>query len=79
MDLRTAIIETYTERFGHDEHYLNGKLDKINECDTTQDLIYFSMNIDSEGLDIISKKIQFDEFKRFVFNFRSLDQNGDFH
>jgi len=76
MNFRQAIIETYTERFGHDKPYLQGKLDKINECENTQDLLYFCMNVDSQGLDMIAEKIGFADLHKFVFDFRSLDQNG---
>ena len=74
MNLRQAIIETYEERFGHDRPYLNGKLNRIGECETTQDLLYFCMNIDSTGLDMIEKKTGFKDFAKFVFDFRALDQ-----
>ena len=79
MNLRTAIIETYTERFEDDASYLNGKMNKIDKCETTQDLIYFCMNLDNIGFDMVSDKIDFNDFKRFIFNFRSLDQVGTFH
>jgi len=74
MNLRNAIIETYTERFGHDKPYLQGKLDKLDECNNTQDLLYFCMNIDSEGLEKIGQKLDFPNFDNFVFTFRNLDQ-----
>jgi hypothetical protein len=78
MTLRQALIETYTERFSYDKPYLNGKLNKIDECETTSDLIYFSMNLDTEGFEMMSKKLNLPGFRVFVFVFRTLDQGGSF-
>lgn len=75
MNLRTTIIGTYEERFSHDKAYLLEKLEKINECQSTSNLLYFCMNIDDEGLAIIGQLLYHENFKKFVFDFRDIDQS----
>lgn len=74
MDLRTAIIEQWHERFEHDKRYANNKIKKVNACKNTSDLLYHCMNIDAVGMQIISKKMNFPHLQVFIYIFRKIDQ-----
>jgi len=78
MNLIQAIIEQWNERFSHDKSYADGKIKKVNECETTSDLIYLCMNIDVNGREIIANKLEMTprDFAFFLSQFRALDQNN---
>lgn len=78
MNLIQAIIEQWDERFSYDQSYADGKIEKVNECETTSDLIYHCMNIDIDGRNIIAEKLQMTprDFAFFLSQFRALDQNN---
>ena len=77
MTLKEAIIQTYTDRFADDERYIKQKIEKIDECQNTQDLIYFCRkNLDSEALKIVSNKLNFYNFGAFVRSFVEIDRAG---
>lgn len=78
MDLREAITEAYSERFAHDKSYLNEKLEVIDSCENTEDLLYFCMNMDKKGFARVSEKLGFQGFEDFVWSYRSLSQGGGF-
>jgi len=78
MTLRNAIIEIQKERFSHDRTYLEDKLIQIKECKHTHQLLYLCMNIDTEGLDMLSEKLNFTSFKTFLWAYQVIDQGGRF-
>jgi len=56
--LRKAIIEQYKERFEENEpKYCQGKINRVAECQSYEELIYLCMNIDMTGHKIIANKI----------------------
>lgn len=78
MDLRTAIIEQWCERFAHDTGYAKEKIRKVKSCRTTSDLLYHCMNIDCNGLRLISEKLNYLEFEKFLWDFQKIDQSIPF-
>ena len=57
MKFKQAIKEQWIERFHHDECYLNKKLKELETLSDYEELIYYCMNIDTQGLQLIADKI----------------------
>ncbi len=75
MDLRTAIIEQWKERFsGAKQPYADDKVEEVNKCKNTSDLLYHCILIDTIGKRIISEKMNYPNFSNFVDDFHRIDQ-----
>jgi len=58
MKFKQAIKEQWIERFNNDESYLDKKLKELEALSNYQELIYYCMNIDTAGLQLIANKIK---------------------